>query len=144
MKMRKLERSRQIVEAQHQPSFLNGLVIGMVAGAVGYFLLGTKKGKRMRGQLIRQTKKGWKEMEDTITKAEKTGKKLTKKVKKIQTKVKRETKKKQAQVAKEVSRLQVKIDKARKKADKMQDNLKKTASKIERRFFNQNGRSLGK
>ena len=138
------ERSREYIESSHPSSFLNGVVLGMMAGAAGYFLFATKKGKKIRKQLIKQAQDGWDEVGEVIEKAEKKGKELTKDVKKIRKKVERETQKTQIKATKELKQLQGKAKEAQEKADAIQDKLKKTAAKIEKRFFTKSGRSLGK
>lgn len=39
---------------EHQGSFLGGLVIGLFAGAAGYFLFATKDGQQMRKRVERE------------------------------------------------------------------------------------------
>jgi len=138
------EKNRQYSEPSHPTSFLNGVVLGMMAGAAGYFLFATKKGGKVRKQLIKQAQEGWDEMGEVIEKAEKKGKKLTKDVKKIRKKVEKETQKTQIKATKELKQLHSKTKEAQQRADAMQEKLKKTAAKIEKRFFTKSGRSLGK
>lgn len=40
--------------SDNQGSFVSGLTIGFLAGAAGYFLFGTDKGKKMRAELERE------------------------------------------------------------------------------------------
>jgi gas vesicle protein len=140
----KNQRSNLPEVREQPPSFFNGLMIGLVAGAAGYFLFGTKKGQGVRKTLMKQAEKGWAELEDTVDKAEKTGKKLTKDVKKLHQKVSREAQKTQVRAQEELQQLQEKAQAAQKRADEIQDRLKKTAANIEKRFFTRNGQSLGK
>jgi len=137
-------RNRQYIEPSHPSSFLSGMTLGMMAGAVGYFLFATKKGGKIRRQLIKQAQEGWDEVGEVIEKAEKKGKELTKDVKKIRKKVESEVQKTQIKAAKELKQLQGKTKEAQERADAMQEKLKKTAAKIEKRFFTKSGRSLGK
>jgi len=126
------------------PSFFNGLVMGMVAGAAAYFLLATKKGRRVSKQIMKRAQEGWEEVEETVDKAEKMGEHLSRDVKKLRTKIEKDTVKVQAKATQELQQLQEKVDQAREKADDMQTSLRQAAAKIERRFFLRNGRSLGK
>lgn len=131
-------------EPQHQPSFFNGMMVGLVAGAAGYFLFGTKRGRKVRKQLMDQAQKGWAELEETVDKAEKTGKKITRDVQKLHKKVAKDVQRTQVKAQQELQQLQEKAQAAQKRADQIQDKLKETAAKIEKRFFTKNGQSLGK
>lgn len=41
-------------QSSDQGSFLTGITIGMIAGAAGYFLFGTKDGKKIRKDLTKE------------------------------------------------------------------------------------------
>ncbi|GIK84096.1 MAG: hypothetical protein BroJett025_07180 [Patescibacteria group bacterium] len=49
-------------EKQEQGSFPSGLIVGFLAGAVGYFLTQTKEGKEMREKFANQ----WQELRDSL------------------------------------------------------------------------------
>lgn len=138
------ENNNQANHYQQQPSFLNGLVVGMAAGAAAYFLFATKKGNKIRDQILKNAREGWKDLSDVVEKAEVKGKKLTEGVQNVQNNIETKAKQAQTQITKEVSKLQTKVEAAKKKADKAQEDLKKAAEKIEKRFFTKGGRSLGK
>jgi hypothetical protein len=47
--------------------FGNGLVMGALVGAAGFFLYGTKKGQQLKKNLQSRAKKIWKELDEVKT-----------------------------------------------------------------------------
>ncbi len=130
--------------SSQSPSFLNGLMMGVIAGAAGYFLLGTKKGARVKKQLLKKLENGWGEVEDVLDETGKAGQKLARDVKKIRRTIEKDTAKIERQATKEINQVQEKVAEVKQTAETVGDNLATAARKIERRFFLRNGRSLGK
>lgn len=140
--MRTQEKFNQSQE--NQPSFFNGLMLGVIAGFAGCFLFGTKKGGRVRQKLLKYVEQEWEEAEEFVGKAEEAGNTLKKDVGKVRRKLEHQAGKAQVAAHKELKQLQATVEQAREKADAVQETLRETAAKIERRFFVKNGRSLGK
>jgi len=51
--------------------FFNGAVLGALAGAAGFFLYGTKKGKVVKNKLVKQAKEELKNLKSEIAKGSK-------------------------------------------------------------------------
>lgn len=139
-----MENQTNQTNSASSPSFINGFFIGLVAGAAGYFLLATKKGKVVRKQLARQAGHGWQELEDALEKSKETSKELKVRAKKSKTDFDKKSQVFKRKATREYQSLKDKVDQAKKRADQMQKELKKAAVNIEKRFFTKNGRSLGK
>lgn len=106
----------KIERKSHGSSFFNGLALGVALGAVGFFLFGTKKGRRVKEKLLDGSRKVLKELEENAEKWEEKGKQIKEQTLKIKEK------------------LAVGKQKLEKKA--------KHALHLGKRFFRKNGKSL--
>ncbi|MGI5828200.1 MAG: YtxH domain-containing protein [Patescibacteria group bacterium] len=139
-----LEQSPQ----NHPVGFTNGLVLGVILGATGYFLLGTEKGKEIKQDLLEVAKKYWEDLEEEVetlkNKKEQVAHKVEESAKTVQDEVKTQLPQIKKEIKKEIKQLEDSVADAQKKADEMQMQLSQAASKIEKKFFFRKGRILKK
>lgn len=112
-------------EERRSSSFFNGLTLGAVLGAGFFFLFGTKKGRKVKARLVKKGKNFWKELEEIIEEIKKDPDFLAKKTKKLTDKIDEKTQQAKVQVGQKVEETKEVVVKAK-------------------RFFQKNGRSLGK
>lgn len=51
-------------ESQHQSPFFGGFALGVVAGAIGYYLLGTEEGQKVKAKVVKE----WQHTRDDLLK----------------------------------------------------------------------------
>jgi len=126
------------------PSFLNGLLLGAAVGAAGFFLFGTKKGRKVKKALLEGGAKTFDDLKKTAKDLEKKSKKISKKavVKKVELEKKAELT--QKKVAIEIKEAERELKEAQKKAQKIKKKLTQKVARAKKRYFTRKGRSLRK
>jgi gas vesicle protein len=52
-------------------NFLPGFLLGVIAGAAGYFLLGTKKGRKIKKRLMEEGQDIWEDFDNVVEEVKK-------------------------------------------------------------------------
>lgn len=126
--------------------FLNGVILGFVAGAFAYYLFGTEKGQQTKELLLQELNKYLKDFKQgpVPKQVEKQVREQVKEVKKVVKKVEKQAETTKEVAQEELKELQNSVTQAKKTAEEMQKNLQKAASRIEKKFFTRKGKKLGK
>lgn len=124
--------------------FFDGMVLGMVLGAAGYFIFGTPEGNKVKGEILKELKKQWQDLDIKPETVKQTGEKIVNKAKQLKAQVEENLPVVQEKIQEELQQLEKTTEAARKQADAMEKQLQQTASRIEKKFFMRKGRSLGK
>lgn len=132
-------------QAKHDsPSFFNGLALGAVVGAAGFFLFGTKKGKKLKKALLESSTKTFDNLKRTAKDLEKKGRKISKKATVKRAQLEKKAAATQKKVVKEIKQTEKQLKTAQKKAETLKKRLAKAAQTAKKRYFTRRGRSLGK
>lgn len=137
----------------HQPEsggFLQGLLLGAVIGAAGFFLFGTKEGRHIKKDLQKHSRKLIRQLQEIAAQLEEKKETVSLKAELAKQEFKQlgqqaQTTAQQAQqvIGQQVQQLQERGHQIQEKTGTTASQAADQASSFTRRFFKQNGRPLG-
>ncbi|NMC35834.1 hypothetical protein GYA49_02200 [Candidatus Beckwithbacteria bacterium] len=141
--MNKANDTEQQPMMPHGGGFFDGMVLGIVVGAAGYFLFGTDEGKKIKDELWIELKKQWEDLDINKETVATATQQVVVKAKQLKDQVEENLPEVKQKLQEELKELEKSTQAARKQADAMEKKLQKTASTIEKKFFMRKGRKLG-
>jgi len=126
-------------KCKKSPIFWGGFFLGGIIGAVVIFLLGTKEGKKVAGEIVDKAEEYEEELEKKVARLEKKGEEIVAEAEKIKEKVMKDVEK-----GKKVASEQMldQLDGTLSKIEGLQKKGVALTEEVHRRYFKKNGKAL--